>query len=143
MTTPRSEEEQQLRTTLWAVALSGAVLTLAAPFVLGRAGVLGVALGSLIAVLNLWVLARVVRALLGGAGLPWVVLGGFKLLGLLALVGLILKLGIAPLLPLGFGYAALPLGIVLSQLRGGRPAARELTSPDIAGGAQRGSRPES
>jgi hypothetical protein len=122
MKTPRSDEEQQLRATLWAVASCGAVLTLASPFVLGQSGVLGVALGSVIATLNLWALARVVRALLTGASLPWVVLGGLKLLGLLALVGLLIKLGVTTLLPLGFGYAALPLGIVLSQLRGGRPA---------------------
>ena len=124
MQTPRSEEEQQLRATLWAVALCGVLLTLASPFVLGQRGMLGVALGALIAGLNLWALARVVRALLAGAGLPWVVLGGLKLLGLLALVGLILKLGVTTLLPLGFGYAALPLGIVLSQLRSGRAVSR-------------------
>jgi hypothetical protein len=143
MTTPRSDEEEQLRTTLWVVAASGAVLTIAAPFVLGRPGVLGVAFGASIAVLNLWVLARVVRSLLAGAGLPWVVLGGLKLLALLALVALLLKLEVTTLLPLGFGYAALPLGIVLSQLRGRPPAARQLTSPDIAGRVQRDSRPES
>lgn len=143
MTTPRSDEEQQLRTTLWAVASSGAVLTLVAPLVLGQAGMLGVAFGAAIAVLNLWVLARVVRSLLAGAGLPWVVLGGLKLVALLALVALLLKLEVTTLLPLGFGYAALPLGIVLSQLRGGPPASRQLTSPDIAGRVQRDSRPES
>lgn len=122
MKTPTSEEAPQLRATLWSVAICGAVLTLASPWLFGSRGMLGVALGALIAALNLWALARVVRALLGGAGLPWIVLGGFKLLGLLALVGLLLKLGVTTMLPLGFGYAALPLGIVLSQLRGGRPA---------------------
>ena len=142
MTTPRTEEERSLRAALWGVALSGAVLTLASPFVLGKQGVLGVALGSLIAGLNLWALGHVVRALMNGAGLPWVVLGGFKLIGVLAVVAVILKLGITTLIPLGFGYAALPLGIVLSQLGGGRPVARQLTSPDIAGRVQNDSRPE-
>jgi hypothetical protein len=122
MTTPRTDEDQSLRAALWAIALTGAVLTLASPFVLGKQGVLGVALGSLIAALNLWALGKVVRALMNGAGLPWVLLGGAKLLGLLALVAVILKLGIATLMPLAIGYAALPLGIVFSQLGSGRSA---------------------
>jgi hypothetical protein len=125
MTTPRTDEDHSLRAALWAVALSGAVLTLAAPFVLGKGGVVGVALGSLIAALNLWALTRVVRALMNGAGLPWVLLGGAKLFALLALVALILKLEIAGLIPLAIGYGALPIGIVFSQLGSGRAATRQ------------------
>ena len=125
MTTPRTDEDHSLRAALWAVALTGAVLTLGAPFVLGKEGVLGVALGSLIAALNLWALGRVVRALMNGAGLPWVLLGGAKLFALLALVALILKLEIAGLIPLAIGYGALPIGIVLSQLGSGRAASRQ------------------
>jgi hypothetical protein len=125
MTTPQTDEDHSLRAALWAVTLTGAALTLGAPFVLGKHGVLGVALGSLIAALNLWALARVVRALMNGAGLPWVVLGGAKLVALLALVALILKLEIAGLVPLAIGFGALPIGIVLSQLRTGRAASRQ------------------
>ena len=125
MTTQRSDEDTGLRAALWAVALSGAVLTLAAPFLLGKEGVLGVALGSLIAALNLWALTRVVCALMNGAGLPWVLLGGAKLFLLLALVAVILKLEIAGLVPLAIGYGALPIGIVFSQLGGGRAASRQ------------------
>ena len=125
MTTPPTHEDNSLRAALWAVALSGAVLTLAAPFVLGKSGVVGVALGSLIAALNLWALARVVRALMNGAGLPWVLLGGAKLFMLLALVAVILKLEIAGLIPLAIGYGALPIGIVFSQLGSGRAATRQ------------------
>jgi hypothetical protein len=125
MTTPRTDEDHSLRAALWAVALTGAVLTLGAPFLLGKEGVLGVALGSLIAALNLWALGRVVRALMNGAGLPWVLLGGAKLFALLALVALILKLEIAGLIPLAIGYGALPIGIVLSQLGSGRAASRQ------------------
>ncbi|HKY35591.1 MAG TPA: hypothetical protein VJN18_06625 [Polyangiaceae bacterium] len=125
MTTPRTDEDHSLRAALWAVALSGAVLTLGAPFVLGKDGVLGVALGSLIAALNLWALARVVRALMNGAGLPWVLLGSAKLFVLLALVAVILKLEIAGLIPLAVGYGALPIGSVFSQLGGGRAAWRQ------------------
>ena len=101
------------------------MLTLGSPFVLGKEGVLGVALGSLIAALNLWALTRVVRALMNGASLPWVVLGGAKLFALLALVALILKLELAGLVPLAIGFSALPIGIVLSQLGSGRSASRQ------------------
>jgi hypothetical protein len=125
MTTPRTDEDHSLRAALWAVALSGAVLTLGAPFVLGKGGVLGVALGSLLAASNLWALARVVRALMNGASLPWVMLGGAKLFVLLALVAVILKLEIAGLIPLAIGYGALPIGIVFSQLGSGRSASRQ------------------
>jgi hypothetical protein len=125
MMTPRTDEDHSLRAALWTVAISGAVLTLGAPFVLGKEGVVGVALGSLIAALNLWALARVVRALMNGAGLPWVLLGGAKLLALLALVAAILKLEIAGLIPLAIGYGALPIGIVFSQLGSGRAASRQ------------------
>ena len=123
--TPRTDEDHSLRAALWAVALSGAVLTLASPFVLGKSGVLGVALGALVATANLWALARVVRALMNGAGLPWVLLGGAKLFVLLALGAVILKLELAGLLPLAIGYGALPIGIVVSQLGGGRAASRQ------------------
>ena len=125
---PRSDEEQGTRAALKAVALTGVVLTLAAPFVLGKPSVLGVALGSGIATLNLWALGRVVRALMAGASLPWVALGGLKLLALLGVMALIIKYELAGLLPLGAGYAALPLGIVLSQLAGARTPA--LSSSD-------------
>jgi hypothetical protein len=142
MTTPRTDEDQSLKAALWAIALCGAALTLGSPFVLGKGGVLGVALGSLIAALNLWALAKVVRALMNGAGLPWVLLGGVKLLALLGLVTAILKLEIATLVPLAIGYGALPLGIVFAQLGSGRTPARPLTTPDIAGGIDDDSRPQ-
>lgn len=142
MTTPPSDEDQSLRSALWAIALTGAVLTLASPFLLGRDGVLGVALGALLAALNLWALARVVRALMNGAGLPWVLLGGTKLLGLLALVALILKFEITTLIPLAIGYGALPLGIVFSQLGTARSASRRVTAPQISNGIDHDSRSE-
>ena len=129
--TNANAEDRGLRAALWAIALTGAVLTLGSPFVLGKSGVAGVALGSLIAAFNLWALARIVRAFVsGGAGLPWVLLAAFKLVGLLAVVALVLHLGITTVIPLAVGYGALPIGIVLSQLG----SARQLTSPNIHGG---------
>ncbi len=137
---PKTDEEQGLRAALWAIALCGAALTLGSPFVLGREGVVGVALGSAIAAFNLWSLGRIVRAFMNGAGLPWVLLAALKLVGLLALVALVLKLGISTVIPLAVGYGALPLGIVFAQLAAARP--RVATSPQIQGGIDDDSGPE-
>jgi len=137
--TPSNAEDRGLRAALWAIALTGAVLTLGSPFVLGKAGVAGVALGSLIAAFNLWALARIVRAFVsGGASLPWVLLAALKLVGLLAVVALVLQLGITTVIPLAVGYAALPIGIVFAQL--GAP--QKLTSPNVHGGIEDDSGPE-
>lgn len=137
---PNTDEEQGLRAALWGIALTGAALTLGAPFVFGRGGVIGVALGSAIAAFNLWSLGRIVRAFMNGAGLPWVLLAALKLIGLLALVAVVLKLGIATVIPLAVGYAALPVGIVFAQLGSARHAAA--TSPNIQGGISDDSGPE-
>lgn len=138
--TPKTDEERGLRAALWAIALSGAALTLASPFVLGRDGVVGVALGSVIAAFNLWSLGRIVRAFMNGAGLPWVLLAALKLVGLLAVVAVVLKLGITTVIPLAVGYGALPLGIVFAQLGAARP--RAATAPHIQGGISDDSGPE-
>lgn len=137
---PKVDEEQGVRTALWAIALCGAALTLGSPFVLGKQAIVGVALGSAIAAFNLWSLARIVRAFMNGAGLPWVLLAAFKLIGLLAVVTLVLQLGLTTVIPLVVGYAALPVGIVFAQLGAARP--RVATSPPIQGGIADDSGPE-
>ena len=50
---------------------------------------------------------------MNGAGLPWVLLGALKLVGLLVVVAAVLKLGITTVIPLAVGYGALPVGIVV------------------------------
>jgi hypothetical protein len=136
-TMPPTDEDSGLRAALWAVAITGVVFTLASPFVLGKHAVLGVALGAFVAAFNLWALARIVRAFMNGAGLPWVLLAALKLFGLLALVALVLHLELAAVVPLAVGYVALPVGIVFAQLSGARP--RAATSPH----AQLGIEPDS
>jgi hypothetical protein len=136
---PRTDEDSGLRAALWAVAITGALFTVAAPFVLGKHAVLGVAIGSFVAAFNLWALARIVRAFMNGAGLPWVLLAALKLFGLLALVALVLELEIAAVVPLAVGYVALPVGIVFAQLGGARP--RAATSPHVQGGIEPDSSP--
>jgi hypothetical protein len=138
---PSPDEESGVRAALWGVALTGAVLTLVSPFVIGTHAILGVALGSAIAVLNLWVLARIVRAFMNGAGLPWVVFAAFKLVGLLALVAVVLKLGLTTVVPLAVGYVALPIGIVFAQLGAAR-AQQGLTAPSIQAGTDDDSSPK-
>lgn len=137
---PKTDEERGVRTALWAIALTGAALTLASPFLLGKQGIVGVALGSAIAAFNLWSLARIVRAFMNGAGLPWVLLAALKLIGLLAVVALVLKSGVTTVIPLVVGYAALPVGIVFAQLGAARPGVA--TSPHIQGGIADDSGPE-
>jgi hypothetical protein len=138
--TATTDEDNGLRSALWGIALTGAALTLGSPFVLGQGGVLGVALGSGIAAFNLWALARIVRAFMNGAGLPWVLLAALKLFGLLAVVALVLKLGITTVVPLAIGYASMPVGIVFAQL--GAARSRAVTSPSIQGGIDDDSSPK-
>jgi hypothetical protein len=137
---PKTDEEQGLRAALWAILLTGAALTLASPFVLGRGGIVGVALGSAIAAFNLWALGRIVRAFMNGAGLPWVLLAALKLIGLLVVVAVVLKLGITTVIPLAVGYCALPVGIVFAQLGAARP--RPVTAPHLEAGIDADSGPE-
>jgi hypothetical protein len=137
---PRTDDDHGLRGALWAIAITGALLTLGSPFVLGKSSALGVALGSAIAGFNLWALGRIVRAFMNGAGLPWALLAALKLFGLLALVGLLLELGVTTVIPLAVGYAALPVGIVFAQLGAARP--RQATAPDIQGGIEDDSSPK-
>jgi hypothetical protein len=136
----KTDDDQGVRTALWAIALCGVALTLGSPFVLGKGAIVGVALGSAIAAFNLWSLARIVRAFMNGAGLPWVLLAALKLIGLLAIVALVLQLGIATVIPLTVGYAALPVGIVFAQLGAARQGVA--TSPPIQGGIDNDSGPE-
>lgn len=136
----RTEDEHGLRAALWSIVLTGALLTAASPFVLGRQGAIGVALGAAIAAFNLWALGRIVRAFMNGAGLPWVLLAALKLVGLLVVIALVLHLGITTVVPLAVGYGALPVGIVVAQLSSARP--RAATSPNVQGGITEDSSPE-
>lgn len=101
------------------VLVVGATLTLLAPFVVGSRDAAGVAIGAAIGAANLWAIANVVRGLVRGAGLPWGVLATLKFGALLFVVWIVLKNHWAAVGPLALGYAALPLGIVIGQLRAG------------------------
>jgi hypothetical protein len=81
----------------------------------GRAGV-SAALGGGLATLNLWVLAQIVRGVVGGKGPIWGVLGFLKLGALLVAVWLLLALPFVQTLPFVLGLCALPLGITAASL---------------------------
>ena len=118
-TATESTEPNGIASAIWSVAIVGALLALAAPTLLGNGSRSSVALGVLLAIANLWAISRTVRGFLhpAGARSPWISLAMLKFevmfLGVLFLV----RGGYAKLLPLVIGYAAMPVGIVISQLK--------------------------
>jgi hypothetical protein len=123
------EEESGIGPALWSVAIAGALLTLSSPALFGAKGVASVGVGAALAVSNLWLVGRTVRAFLGaatGSSRPsWGVLAVLKLGAMFLFLGAAVRTGWLEVLPLGFGYAALPLGIVLSQFRATSPVREE------------------
>jgi hypothetical protein len=120
-----SQQPTSLMRLIVPVAVMGAVLTLLSPFVVGSREAAGVAIGSAVAVANLWAIANVVRGLMRGSALPWGVVATLKFGALLFVVWVVLKNHWATVGPLALGYASLPLGIVIGQLRGGAQPSRE------------------
>jgi hypothetical protein len=126
MKTPTDNDDGSINGALWCVAGVGLLLTVGAPFLFGVRGIVSSALGALLAVVNLWAIARLVRGFLGrGAKASWAPLAMLKLVLIFGLLALVLKQGLAEALPLAYGYAALPLGIVLAQLKAASPASGE------------------
>lgn len=128
MASDATNEPGNIAPALVAVAVAGAVLAAGAWLLFGVRGMVSAAIGAALAVANLWSIGKLVRGFLGGGarrGGSWGPLGMLKLGALFVLLGIIVKRGWADVLPLAFGYAALPLGIVLSQLWSGSTARGE------------------
>jgi len=105
------------------VSVVGLLLTAGAWFAGGPHAMLAVAIGAGAAVLNLWVLGRLVSTFLGGRGkMSWGFVALVKLAVLFGGMFLAVRSGIADVLPLIIGYGALPIGIVAAQLGGLAPA---------------------
>lgn len=105
------------------VAIVGLLLTGGAWFVGGPHVMLSVAIGAVAAALNLWVIARLVSSFLSGRGrMSWSFVALVKLAVLFGGMFLLIKSGLADVLPLVVGYGALPIGIVAAQLGGLSPA---------------------
>ena len=112
-----------MKTAIAMVAGVALAMALGALALLGWSVALGVALGGLLATVNLWAFAYVGRGVLqsGSSGRRWGVLGGLKLLALLGAVYLLLDSGLVPGMALAAGYAALPLGASLANFIGPKP----------------------
>jgi len=134
--TPRAEApphrlDARLRTSLVAVAASGAALTAGSLVLFGARAGLSSGMGVIVAVGNLWALARIVTALLPddaeGARAQsrgaWTLLASIKVLGLLAMVGLLMRSAVVSPLALLVGFGALPMGIAIGSLVSDRNAA--------------------
>lgn len=131
---PRSDRlDPRLRTAILAVAGVGAAMALGTLALAGARAATSVALGGAVAAGNLWALARIVGAVLpsspghGPSPAPprraaWALVAGPKMLGLVGLVGLLMRHGGVEPLPLLLGLGALPVGIVIGALVSDRDA---------------------
>ncbi|HEX3855521.1 MAG TPA: hypothetical protein VHW01_31375 [Polyangiaceae bacterium] len=126
-TATESTDQSSIATAIWSVAIVGACLTAGAPTLLGASSRVSIAVGVVLAVANLWAISRTVRGFLYPAGVrsAWIPLAMLKFalmfLGILFLV----RGGYVHLLPLVIGYAALPVGITISQLKSAPAASGE------------------
>lgn len=107
-----------LKNSLIAVALVGVVASLVSFYFFGLQGFVGTALGGAIAVANLWAVSRIVRGIIEEPAFRarWSLLAVMKLTTLVGVVFTLVTSGIAPIIPLAIGYAALPVGVVIGQL---------------------------
>jgi hypothetical protein len=125
--------DARMRMCLLAVALSGAAMTAGALLVFGARSALAVAVGSGIATGNLWVLGRIVGALLPGAAAGaraqskagWVLVAMLKMVGLVGLLWLLMRHGVLSPLSLMAGFGSLPIGIAIGSLVSDRSAPTE------------------
>jgi hypothetical protein len=131
--------DARLRMSIVAVAVCGGGLTMLALIVMGPRIARSVAVGAALAAGNLWVLARVVTALLpnsekgshhadlsgslSGAS-AWVFLAIFKMCALFTVVWLLMRYAVVSPLSMLIGFGALPLGIAIGSLLSDRNASQ-------------------
>ena len=121
---PPARFDARLRMSLRAVVIAGGALTLLALAFAGAAAALSVAAGAGLAAGNLWLLARIVTALLpddrpgaeAQSRAGWALVAVLKMFGLLALAWLLMRHGIVSPLPMLVGFGALPIGIAIGSL---------------------------
>ncbi len=116
----QAEGALALRPTFIAMAAIGALATAAAFWMAGRFTALSVALGVVTALLDLLLLARMVRGFLGQrrGGLPWGVVAVLKFVLLFGGLFVLTRFGLIEVLPFLLGFGCLPLGIVAAQFGG-------------------------
>jgi hypothetical protein len=104
-----------LRRSVGWVAGTGVALSLGAGGLFGVAVAPSVLAGGAVAAVNLWAFGHIGRSLLAGGGKGWGVIGLLKMLALFGVAFALFQSGRVSVLPFALGYAALPLGITLSQ----------------------------
>jgi hypothetical protein len=122
--------DARMRRCLAGVAIAGAVLAVCALAVADPWSALSVAVGAAIATGNLWILARIVHALLpqtaAGARAQsragWALVAALKMVGLVGVVWLLMRHGLVAPVPLMIGFGALPIGIAIGSLVSDRNA---------------------
>jgi len=121
-----------MRRCLGGVAIAGGVLSIAALAVSGLWSAFSVAVGAAIATGNLWVLARIVWALLPSdaegaraqSRAGWALVALLKMVGLVGVVWLLMRHGVVSPVPMMIGFGALPIGIAIGSLVSDRSAPR-------------------
>ncbi len=127
MTPTQTDKDGSMARAMWAVVLVGLSATVVAGWVSGALAARSAALGAAVAAANLWVIALVVRGMLGQkkSSVPWSLVAVLKMAALFGGLYLLLRGGWVSLLPLLAGYGALPLGIVAGQLGAPHPVEEE------------------
>jgi hypothetical protein len=102
----------------------GGLASVVAVFAAGTGPALAVALGSVLAAGNLWLLGWLVRRWLSPSGTTtaWGLLLPVKLVMLIAVLYGLVAAGVAQPLPLLVGFALLPGSLLVAQLRGNAAA---------------------
>jgi hypothetical protein len=116
--------DARLRRCIGAVAVTGAVLSAAALPLAGLWSAFSVAVGGAVAAGNLWVLGRVIAAILPGDAQGaktqsrggWALVGLVKMIALVAVVWLLMRHGLVAPLSMVVGLCALPIGIAIGSL---------------------------
>ncbi len=122
-----------MRVAVVSVAAAGGVMALGAAAFVGLGAAISVALGAALAVGNLWVLARIIAALLptdavaasAQSRAAWALLAVLKMGALFAVVWLLMRHGVVDPLPMLIGFMSLPIGIAIGSLVSDRSAAPE------------------
>lgn len=125
--------DPRMRAAIVAVAVVGACFTAFAAFAFSLGTAFSVGVGATIATLNLWILARIMRALMPaegenaqpGANKGWALAALLKMLGLFAGVWILMSRHLVEPLPLLCGFGALPIGIAIGSMVSDRTAARK------------------
>lgn len=119
MSTPSSRGlDPSLVAAVKGVAVCAVILCIGALVGFDGRTALGVGLGGLLATLNLVAFVLIGRGFLAqqGRSAPWAIVGGIKLLALIAAGWLIIRSGMVSALALAAGYGALPIGITIGSL---------------------------